>query len=274
MDGRNLDRALDIVSRLIMGENVGDRGGNASLYQEYSTNAEVYDIVHMALKKMNLNLYEYKNALYVSAGQNNTAFGYTNEEIKKELGVKLNRELYLAYFVIYNTITEFYADTSGASYTEYVRIEDVVENVDSAVNGIIDRRAGIVLDEIEENSFKQIAMSWEELPAATVEEQYGVRAARNSKAGFVKMVFNFLIGQGLLVENHTQPQSGTAGGASGGAQYTEGFERSARFYPTDRFRALIENYFDDYKGRFSQLLSDCEKGAAAGGEYARDLKEE
>ena len=59
----------------------------------------------MTLKKMNLDIYEYKNSLYVSAGQNNPVFGYTNEELRKELGVKLNRELYLAYFVIYNTIT-------------------------------------------------------------------------------------------------------------------------------------------------------------------------
>ena len=149
MESRNLDRALDIVSKLINGENVGENGDNAALYQEYSTNAQVYDIVMMTLKKMNLDIYEYKNSLYVSAGQNNPVFGYTNEELRKELGVKLNRELYLAYFVIYNTITSFYSDTSAANYTSYVRIEDVIENVDNSINGIIDKRNGIVLDEIE-----------------------------------------------------------------------------------------------------------------------------
>ena len=94
MEIRNLDRALDIVSKLINGENVGENGDNEALYQEYSTNAQVYDIVMMTLKKMNLDIYEYKNSLYVSAGQNNPVFGYTNEELRKELGVKLNRELY------------------------------------------------------------------------------------------------------------------------------------------------------------------------------------
>lgn len=231
MENRNLDRALDIVSKLITGEQVNEKGANASFYQEYNNNAEVYDIVNMFLKKMNLRLYEYNSGLYVSAGESNTVFGYTNEELRKELGIKLNRELYLAYFVIYNTITEFYNDTSVSTYAEFVRVEDVIENVDKAVSGIIDKKMGIVLDEIEENSFKQIALSWEELPAATVEEQSGVRAARNSKAGFVKMVFNFLVSQELLVESRD------------------------RYYPTDRFRALIENYFDDYRGRFGQLLA-------------------
>ena len=67
MESRNLDRALDIVSKLINGENVGENGDNAALYQEYSTNAQVYDIVMMTLKKMNLDIYEYKNSLAQTA---------------------------------------------------------------------------------------------------------------------------------------------------------------------------------------------------------------
>ena len=47
MENRNLDKALDIVSKLITGENVSERGENAALYQEYNNNAEVYDIVHL-----------------------------------------------------------------------------------------------------------------------------------------------------------------------------------------------------------------------------------
>ena len=66
----------------------------------------------------------------------------------------------------------------------------------------------------------------------TVEDQTGARAARNSKSGFVKMVFNFLVRQELLVES------------------------GDRYYPTDRFRAIIENYFDNYRGRLSQIMQE------------------
>ena len=48
MENRNLDKALDIVSKLITGENVSERGANAPHNQEYNNNAEVYDIVHMS----------------------------------------------------------------------------------------------------------------------------------------------------------------------------------------------------------------------------------
>lgn len=40
MENRNLDKALDIVSKLITGENVSERGENAALYQEYNNNAD------------------------------------------------------------------------------------------------------------------------------------------------------------------------------------------------------------------------------------------
>ena len=87
MENRNLEKALDIVSKLITGEELTERGDNSSLYQEYNNNAEIYDIVHMSLKKLNLSIYEYNNGLYVSAGENNRVFGYTNEELRKELGL-------------------------------------------------------------------------------------------------------------------------------------------------------------------------------------------
>ena len=91
--------------------------------------------------------------------------------------------------------------------------------------------AGLVLDEVEENSFKQIALTWDELPVTTVEDQTGARAARNSKSGMVKLVLNFCVAQELLVESQD------------------------RYYPADRFRSLIENYFDDYRGRFAELMN-------------------
>ena len=58
-----------------------------------------------------------------------------------------------------------------------------------------------------------------------------MRAARNSKVGFVKMVFNFLTSQELFIE------------------------AQERYYPTDRFKALVENYFDDFKGRLAEIMS-------------------
>lgn len=234
MEERNLDKALDIASKLIMGE-VVSKNSNIALYEEYNSNSQVYTCVHSILKKLNLDIYEFNYALYVSPGENNRIFGYTNEELRKQLGLKANKELFLCYYIIYNIIMEFYTDTTTYNYVEFVKLEDVIATVDGSVSSIVDLSTGIVLDEVEENSFKQVALMWHDLQAMSVEESADVRAARNSKSGYVKIVFNFLESQKLFTQ-------------------VEG-----RYYPTDRFRALIENYFYNYKGRIYEILKGKEE---------------
>ncbi|MCM1466662.1 MAG: DUF6063 family protein [Alistipes sp.] len=234
MEDRNLDRALDITSKLIMGEEIS-RDSNIALYEEYNANGQVYAYVHAVLKKMNLDIYEYNYGLYVSPGENNRIFGYSNEELRRELGLKVNKELFLCYYIIYNIIMEFYTDTTTYNYVEFVKIEDVIATVDGSVGSIVDLSKGIVADEVEENSFKQVALMWNDLQAVTAEDVSGVRAARNSKSGYVKIVFNFLEEQRLFTQ-------------------VEG-----RYYPTDRFKAIIENYFDNYKGRIYEILKGKEE---------------
>ena len=130
---------------------------------------------------------------------------------------------------------EFYTDTTTYNYVEFVKIEDVIAMVDGSVGSIVDLTKGIIADEVEENSFKQIALMWNDLQTVTVDDVADVRAARNSKSGYVKIVFNFLENQHLFTQ-------------------VEG-----RYYPTDRFKAIIENYFDNYKGRIYEILNRKEE---------------
>ena len=96
MDNRNLEKALELISDLIQGEE------NPVLYEEYISNSEVYRLTSMIAKKMGLSIYEYQNHLYMTSGEHNRVFGFTNEELKKTIGVRLNRELYLCYYIIYS----------------------------------------------------------------------------------------------------------------------------------------------------------------------------
>lgn len=224
MNDRNIEKALDIISTLMAGEQVNPRD-----YEEYINNGEVYDMVDLICRKLNLDIYNYNNGLYVSAGYNNRLFGYSNEELKKEIGVKQNRELYMCYFITYAIITCFYKDSGTYSFVEYVRSEEVIGQVDSLLRNITSRLQLLNLEEVEENSFKTLALMWEDLPMV-VSEDTAVRAARGSKRGFIKLTFNFLTAQELLVENE------------------------GRYYLTNRFRAMIENYFEEYKGRLYEIM--------------------
>ena len=86
------------------------------------------------------------------------------------------------------------------------------------------------MDELEEDSFKAIALLWDELPVVTSDEKDKNRASRASRTGYVKLTFNFFVEQKLFIAVED------------------------RYYPTDRFKAVVENYFEEYKGKIYKVL--------------------
>jgi len=239
MDNQYLDKAMDIYVKLLAGEEVSLLV-NTSLYEEYRTNAQVYDLLDTILKKSNLNLYEYNDGLYVTAGDKNRIFGFTNDELKKAIGLRLNKELYLAYFMIYHVIVLFYSDSRDMSRREYVKLTDVISEVTASLKEIMSGGDTLVLSEIEENSFMTVAGLWEEMPLVANSDDFAsLKAARGSKTGMGKLIFNFLIDQNLF------------------------YESGDKYYARNRFRALVENYYGEYKGRLYEIVTKREEEADA-----------
>ena len=238
MENRNLEKALDIAALLLKGEIVGKRD-NTALYEEYSRNSEVYDITKEIFKKLDINVYEYNDSLFISAGSQNRVFGFSNEELKKIMGLRLNKELFLAYFIMFCTITEFYRDSADSTYLDYIRIEDVIRAVNGAFKNVMDEDEGISLAAAEKDTFKEMAILWDELPDVSTEENNGIRQARNSHTGYVKLTFNFMISQGLFTEN------------------------SGRYFATDRFKAIAAGYFNENRGRLYEIMNGGGKDNAS-----------
>ncbi|MDE6432722.1 MAG: hypothetical protein K2L07_00660 [Lachnospiraceae bacterium] len=247
MEIKNLEKAIDIYAKLITGEDIKRDGANANLYDDYYENAEIYEIVGIMLKKLNLSLYEYKEGLYLSAGEGNRVFGYTNEELKKYIGVRYNKELYLCYFIIYEILLLFYSDSASYQFKEYVKIENVIEEVGKALSVFTRDIAVYSAEEEQQESFQAVALLWDELPTSTGEEQEDIRASRASKASFVKLTFNFLVAENLFVEVNR------------------------RYYPTERFKAVVEHYFEEYRGQIYDVLAQkkTEDKVEKGNDYAK-----
>lgn len=232
MENRNLEKAVKIYTKLIMGEAVSSEN-NTDLYEAYESIAGVYDLVHMLLKKSNLKLYEYKQALYVTAGEHNRVFGYTNDDLKKAIGLRVNKELFLAYYIIYTAVTMFYATSADLSSREYIRAEEIIEAVSAGLHKVSGEKLLEVMSDTEKESFQTIAALWSELPlTAANDDSASLKAARGSKLGMVKLVFNFLSEQQLF------------------------FEAGGKYYALDRFRAMAQNYYDDERGRLYEILNE------------------
>ena len=231
MDSVNMTKALDIYSRLITGEDISRSDKkNGYLYEEYYQNAEVYELVSEILKRLNLNIYEYNESLYLTAGEGNRVFGYSNDELKRLIGLRYNKELYLCYYIMYNVLLSFYKDSASYQFKEYVKLEDIIEETSKSLDVILKDLSVYAMEDIEEQSFKAIALLWDELPMVTGEDKDMVRASRGSKSGITKLTFNFLVSQKLFIE------------------------LEERYYPTDRMKALVENYFEEYRGQIYTLL--------------------
>ena len=143
----------------------------------------------------------------------------------------------MAYYIMYRILLCFYQDSASYQYREYIRLEEIVKEVSASLSTITRDLSIYSMEEIEENSFKSIALLWEELPMVTGEDREQLRASRASRMGFAKLVCNFLLSQNLFVDVNE------------------------RYYPTDRLKALAEQYFEEYRGRIYELLERGEEHA-------------
>ena len=73
---------------------------------------------------------------------------------------------------------------------------------------------------------------WDELPLVTSDEKDKNRASRASRTGYVKLTFNFLQEQKLFIAVED------------------------RYYPTDRFHAIVENYFEETKEKSTKYWEE------------------
>ena len=233
MEDKTLSKAMEIFGILISGEEIsGKRPATAELYQTYYANAEVYELVTKMMGRLNMSVYEYHETLFVTAGEGNKVFGYTNEDLKRLLGLRLNRELYLVYFIIYQSLLCFYTDSATFQTREYIRMEELLAAVSSAAESIAkETEVYDSLSEREKEGFRSVALLWHELPLSSNEDADRNKAGRSSRLGYCKLTMNFLQGEKLFLTTED------------------------RFYPTDRFRAIAEGYFEDEKGRLQKALS-------------------
>ena len=236
MEDKSLSTAMEIFSILMSGEEIQkNRPGTSELYQTYYANAEVYELVTKMLARLNMSVYEYNETLFVTAGEGNKVFGYTNDDLKRQLGLRKNRELYLVYFIMYQALLFFYTESATDQVKEYLRQEELLQLVSQAADAIVRENEVFNQTTKELEGFRSVALLWHELPLMVNEDRDRNKASRGSRMGYVKLTMNFLQGEKLFLATED------------------------RYYPTDRFRALAEGYFEDDKGRIYQLLQAAEK---------------
>ena len=222
MDANN-KVALEVFSKVIRKVKINENT-NYDLYRAVMTNSFVRAYLEEMLEEMGLDLYvDEKNGVFVAAKPNNNIFGYKNDELRSELSLKNNSELYLTYFVIYTLISVFYIQSNYKTQVEFVTTKSLIDKVTEKLTPLSDN---CVISGDYEASFKMLNATWIGLAESSKKDNENVNfedVRSKSQIGFVNRTLIFLMKQDLVVKD----------------------TQTARYYITGKFEHMIERFFDD-----------------------------
>ena len=218
-----LDDALDILKALLQGEEVS-KSKNQHLYEKYRYRTDVEELLYHVAAKLDLKVYTGNNRLFICPDVGSTLFGWTNEELRNEISyISTNSELFTCYFIIMTLVTLFYREAYPDTPVAYIKLGDLVDNVSKRLDSL--QQMGDLEEVSRDNQydFAEICKVWQRLPDAREE----VSGGKNDKVAFVENTCRFLQREKLIILD-TDP---------------------GIIYPTDRFKSIIWNYFEDRDNR-------------------------
>lgn len=223
-----LDTALAILKALLRGEEVG-KTRNSLLYEQYRFSTDVEEMLIHIAGQLELKVYSGNDKLFICPEVGSRLFGWSNEELRDQIPyISNNSELFTGYFIIMTLITMFYREAYPDTPVAYIKMNDLVDNVSQRFEALA--KMGNLDKASQENNFdfKDISRVWQLLPDA----REGVSGGKNDKIAFVENICKFLNKEKWI-----------------------NLDMSQRIiYPTDRFKTLVWNYYEERDNR-KDLLS-------------------
>lgn len=229
-----LDDALAILKALLQGEEVG-KSNNATLFNKYRHSTEVEDMLFHIAGRLELRVYSSQERLFVCPEVGSRLFGWSNEELRNRISwISTNSDLFTGYFIIMTLITMFYREAYPDTPVVYIKMGDLIENVNRRLEALQDMDDLDTVSQENQFDFAQICRVWQKLPDA----REGVTGGKNDKVNFVENICTFLQTERLIVLDTQQ----------------------RLIYPTERFKTIIWNYYEDRDNRRDLLTFVHELG--------------
>lgn len=223
-----LDEALVILKALLQGEEVS-KSKNSLLYEKYRYRTDVEEMLYHIAAKLELRVYSGNDRLFICPEVGSRLFGWTNEELRDKISyISTNSELFTGYFIIMTLITMFYREAYPDTPVAYIKINDFVESVSKRLETLFKMEDLETVSQENQFDFTELYRVWQRLPDA----REGVSGGKNDKVAFVENICKFLNAEKLIVLDLNQ----------------------RIIYPTERFKSIIWNYYEDRDNR-KDLLS-------------------
>lgn len=223
-----LDDALAILKVLLQGEEVS-KTRNVLLYEKYRYSTDIEEMLYHVAGKLELRIYCGNDRLFICPEVGSKLFGWTNQELKERIPyISNNSELFTGYFIIMTLITMFYREAFPDTPVAYIKINDLINSIIKRFDTLLQMENLERVSEENQFDFSEICRVWRRFPDA----REGVVGGKNDKIAFVEVICRFLCEEKLIVVDWIQ----------------------RIIYPTERFKTIIWNYYEDRDNR-KDLLS-------------------
>lgn len=199
------------------------------IHESIISDGDILSDLEKICQTMGLFLNERSGTFYVSPVPGMRTFGYTNEELRKEIYYHFrNEDLYTALFIIANVITEFFPEASPSPLKSFLKSNDLMDVIDKKIEILSEQ---VNLDEIsyeKSYNFEVVVKKWMDLPRVKLDKGEGDSKrefGKTSKIQILNTTLKFMENQELikLVE----------------------MNGDKAIYITERFNATILNAYND-----------------------------
>jgi hypothetical protein len=161
---------------------------------------EVRDVLRsIIMPQAEVDIFEVKGTIYITPMVGSKLFSYRNEEIKRALNLKTNKELYTAYFVMLCLISMYFSGEDSNSTRNYVPVQQLEQYISKYTSEILASTEEDLKSIEDETGFplKAIAETWDNLDPFNPEIKNLRRASKN-RVSFILRVCDFFEDEGYL----------------------------------------------------------------------------
>lgn len=229
---KTVETSLELLKELLE-KPVVDRENNEALVNRVRFDQDVINLWKEVIEPVfEVKLISLIDKFYLTTGLAGGIFTYSNEEMRRQLGVETNKELYLCSFIVLTMLAAFYeSEDSAAPSRESIILPDLQSLVsDNLLELASDDYVEVMEDETRVN-LKEPAELWLDLPYQKSDVEQHRRS--RSQLSYLLKTMDFLQKHGLVR-----------------------MIRDRQVFPEERLHNLVNHYYHnmDHKNEILELL--------------------
>ena len=229
----SVKNALAVFLKLI--EKTSISNGEFPDFFEALEDEETEYVLRLIEEEADILIIRTGDSIFYSPGTENTLLGYKNEELRKEMHLENNNELYTAYIVMLGILIKFY---SGENYNSKCRTilktEELEQFITSKMAAAAREENPEQRDEELSFNFSNVAKYWLNMPAYD-EKITRLAASRRTRISLISRVLQFLNSQELI-----------------------NVDNDAEIFTTAKMDAMVAGYYPE-SSRKKEILAYIEK---------------